>query len=92
MEAQNGAFRVALTDCPWFAHQPISIIAIFREDLIFFSMCSYHQPQQIINERPIPSHGSAWTKALTCFGLLLCKVGFDLHTVRTGCLENPNSE
>ena len=43
-------------------------------------MCSYHQPQQIINEKTIPSHGSVF-KPRPCFGLLLCKVGFRVHTV-----------
>ena len=59
MEAQTGAFRVALK-CPCFARKPISIIGIFREDFIFFDMCSYHQPQQIIKEIYIRSHGNVY--------------------------------
>ena len=45
-------------------------------------MCSYHQPQQIINEKTIPSHGSVFKpRPFKCFGLLLCKVGFGVYTV-----------
>ena len=38
-------------------------------------MCSYHQPQQIINERPIRSHGSAFgPRPLNVLGFYYAKL------------------
>ena len=47
----------------------------FREDFIFFDMCSYHQPRQIINEKTIPSHGSVFKpRAFNVFGFCYAKL------------------
>ena len=38
-------------------------------------MCSYHQPQQIINEKTIPSHGSVFIpRSLSVLGFCYAKL------------------
>ena len=40
-------------------------------------MCSYHQPQQIINEKTIPSHGSVFKpRPLRVLGFCYAKLAF----------------
>ena len=40
-------------------------------------MCSYHQPQQIINEKTIPSHGSVFKpRPLSVLGFCYAKLSF----------------